>query len=248
MIADDWAWAPSSSSPTFAKHFRDGKHLALIGVLQRNSMHRLSNSVIGLSGDEIYRYDKRHLVPFGESIPPGVQWLVQRMRLALSDFTRGVDIAEAFVVRGERVLPHVCFEIMFGEELAESFRDAATAPTILAHLGNMVWFGRTIALDQELNASRMRSLEFQRPMIRADNVGVTAIIDRFGRVAAQIQPYTSAVLEGDVQGSVGLTPYARWASALGHWPLWVLALFPLVLSVAKRRSGGLCGFRTSPRP
>ena len=95
---------------------------------------------------------------------------------------------------------------------------------MFANLSNIGWFGDTIAIDQHLNISRMRSLEFQRPMLRATNTGATAIIDHRGRVTAWLRPHTRGVLDGKVEGRQGLTPYARWASRSGLAPLAALAL------------------------
>jgi apolipoprotein N-acyltransferase len=104
------------------------------------------------------------------------------------------------------------------------FGDAAQAPTIFANLSNIAWFGDTIAIDQHLNISRMRALEFQRPMLRATNTGATAIVDHRGRVTAWLPRHTRGALDGTVEGREGLTPYARWASRTGLAPLAALAL------------------------
>jgi apolipoprotein N-acyltransferase len=171
-----------------------------------------------------YRYDKRHLVPFGEFVPTGFRWFTRLMNIPLGDFDRGEEVPPSFAVSGQRVAPNICYEDLFGEELARRFGDEAQAPTLFANLSNIGWFGKTIAVDQHLNISRMRSLEFERPMLRATNTGATAIIDHRGRVLAQLPPHQEGVLAGQVQGRVGLTPYARWASHWGHWPLAALAL------------------------
>jgi apolipoprotein N-acyltransferase len=94
---------------------------------------------------------------------------------------------------------------------------------MFANLSNIGWFGDTIAVDQHLNISRMRALEFQRPMLRATNTGATVIIDHRGHVANGLKPYTRGVLEGPVQGRDGLTPFAWWASRWGLWPPAVAA-------------------------
>jgi apolipoprotein N-acyltransferase len=183
-----------------------------------------TNSVVGLSSGAPYRYDKVHLVPFGEFIPAGFRWFTDMMRIPLGDFSRGTPDAPSFPVRGQRVAPNICYEDLFGEELALRFADAARAPTILANVSNIAWFGDTVAVPQHLNITRLRTLELQRPMLRATNTGATAIVDHRGRVQAMLAPFTQGVLEGTVQGREGLTPFARWASRLGLMPYTVLAL------------------------
>ena len=184
--------------------------------------------------DGFYRYDKHHLVPFGEVIPFGFKWFVAMMNIPLGDFNRGVLVAPSFEVKGERIAPNICYEDLFGEELAARFTDAASAPTILANISNIGWFGETIAVEQHLNISRMRSLELQRPMLRATNTGATVVIDHQGHVTHTLAPHTQGVLSGTVQGRTGITPFARWAGWAGLAPLFVVAI-GLSVPLGRRR-------------
>ena len=210
--------------------FAEGGRAALVGVPLGSFAEGYTNSVAGLSAAAasapggFYRYDKHHLVPFGEFIPFGFRWFVDMMRMPLGDFNRGPLNAPSFVVKGERVGPNVCYEDLFGEELAARFADPARAPTIFANVSNIAWFGDSVAIDQHLQISRLRTLELQRPMLRATNTGATAVIDHRGVVTHALAPHTRGVLEATVQGREGLTPYARWASAFGLWPLGLAAL------------------------
>lgn len=210
------------------QHFQRGSTAALLGVPLGSFQAGYTNSAVGLSRDnpsatEVYRYDKHHLVPFGEFIPLGFRWFVDLMQMPLGDFNRGTPNAPSFTVKGERVAPNICYEDLFGEELAARFVDAARAPTVFANLSNIAWFGESVAVDQHLQISRLRALEFQVPMIRATNTGATVVIDRTGRVTHALPPHTRGVLEAQVQGASGVTPYAWWAGRLALWPLAVLA-------------------------
>jgi apolipoprotein N-acyltransferase len=223
-------------------HFRTGERAALVGLPLGDALTGYTNSAAGLSAASaavqggFYRYDKHHLVPFGEFIPTGFRWFVNLMNIPLGDFARGPLVAPSFEHRGERIAPNICYEDLFGEELAARFTDEAGAPTILANLSNIGWFGQTIAVDQHLHISRMRALELQRPMLRATNTGATVVIDHRGRVRHWIEPHTRGVLDGQVEGREGLTPFARWAARLGLWPL-VLIGVALVLGLARRDRG-----------
>jgi apolipoprotein N-acyltransferase len=83
-----------------------------------------------------------------------------------------------------------------------------------------------VAIDQHRNISRMRALEFERPMVRATNTGDTAVIDHRGQVTAALARHTRGVLLAPVQGrgpgagGDGITPFAWWAARFGLWPLW----------------------------
>lgn len=190
----------------------------LIGIPWSTAPGIYFNSVLGLGGDAAYRYDKHHLVPFGEFIPTGFRWFVDMMQMPLGDFGRGDLQQPAFRVKDQWVLPNVCYEDIFGEEIAAQLAAAADrgapVPSLLLNVSNIAWFGNTIALPQHLQASQMRSLELGRPMLRATNTGATAVIDERGRVMAQLVPFTRGTLEAQVQGRQGLTPYARMGNGV----------------------------------
>ena len=224
--------------------FRVAGRAAILGIPMGDPQHGYTNSALGLSASTTpmpggyYRYDKHHLVPFGEFVPLGFHWFTRMMNIPLGDFNRGPLVAPSFDVDGERIAPNICYEDLFGEELAARFVAPANAPTILANLSNIGWFGRTIAVEQHLRISRMRSLELQRPMIRATNTGATAVIDHHGVVTHALPPFSVGILEGTVEGRQGLTPFAHWAGRFGLWPLWAIGI-GLVL---------VCVFRPRPEP
>jgi apolipoprotein N-acyltransferase len=220
------------------QHFAAPGRGALVGVPLGDFDGGYTNSVAGLSADGAYRYDKWHLVPFGEFIPTGFRWFTELMNIPLGDFARGLPNPPSFRLAGQRIGPNICYEDLFGEELALRFADPATAPTLLANLSNIGWFGRTIAVDQHLHISRMRSLELQRAMLRATNTGATAIVDHRGRVVAQLPPHTAGVLSGSVEGREGVTPYAWWAARAGLAPLWALGLAVAAALSSHRVWGG----------
>ena len=224
-------------------HFSKPGRAALVGVPLGDFDTGYTNSVVGLSEQAAqaappaasYRYDKQHLVPFGEFIPTGFRWFTRMMNIPLGDFSRGVLNPPSFAVGAQRVAPNICYEDLFGEELARRFAVPALAPTVFANVSNIGWFGNTIAIDQHRHISRFRTLEFQRPMIRATNTGATAVIDHQGQVLAELPRHTQGVLQAQVEGRSGITPFAWWAGRAGLWPLVVLALVVCVVVGRKRR-------------
>ena len=226
--------------------FATGQQAALIGLPLGNFNAGYSNSVVGLKPDQphqpappglsgAYRYDKHHLVPFGEVIPPGFRWFIDLMHIPLGDFNRGAVGQPSFDWQGQRLAPNICYEDLFGEELGARFVDPARAPTIFVNVSNIAWFGNTVAIDQHLQISRMRALEFSRPMIRATNTGATVIIDYLGRVTHSLPRHTRGALVGEVQGRSGITPFAWWSARSGLWPLWALGLAVPGLALFLRR-------------
>ena len=212
---------------------------ALIGIPLGSSRAGYTNSVIALqpatsSTPAVYQYDKHHLVPFGEFVHPLFKWYLTLVNIPLSDFNRGSVSQPSFDWQGQRIAPNICYEDLFGEELAARFVDPVTAPTLMVNIGNIGWFGNTVAIDQHLNISRMRAIEFERPMIRATNTGATAIIDHTGRVTHSLARHTRGTLTGVVEGRSGNTPYANWAARFGLWPWWVL-IFTIISIAAYAR-------------
>lgn len=185
----------------------------------------------------LWRYDKHHLVPFGEFTPPWFKWFTRMMNNPLGDFERGALGQASFSWRGQRIGANICYEDLFSEELAVRFSAPELAPTILANISNLAWFGDTVAMEQHLHISRMRALEFERPVLRATNTGVSAIIDHLGRVTARLTPGVAGVLDGVVEGRTGLTPYASWVARFGLWPLWLAALCVVACAAWQTRMG-----------
>ncbi|MDD2546540.1 MAG: apolipoprotein N-acyltransferase [Burkholderiaceae bacterium] len=219
--------------------FAQGDRAALLGLPLGDEQQGYTNSVQGLSSapGTPYRYDKHHLVPFGEFIPPFFRWFTEMMNIPLGDFNRGAVGQPSFAWAGQRIAPNICYEDLFGEELGARFIDPARAPTVFVNFSNIGWFGDTLAIDQHLQISRMRALEFERPMVRATNTGATAIIDHRGVVTHQLARHTRGILQGTVEGrgldaasAADLTPYAMWVARWGLLPLGLGALCLLGLA------------------
>ncbi len=215
---------------------RTGSHVVLGAVgatLTDRGPTDLTNSLFGVTPRDatLHRYDKHHLVPFGEFVPWGFHWFVDMMHIPLGDFLRGTATPSGFAVADQRVALDICYEDLFGEEIAQTLRSMPEPATVLANSTNLAWFGDTIALDQHLQIARMRTLETGRPMLRATNTGTTAIIDAHGRVQGRLPTMTTGALTGSVQPYSGLTPYVRF----GNLPALGLALIALGLGLAMSR-------------
>ena len=211
----------------------------IIGVPWTTAPGVYLNSVLGIAnGAARYRYDKHHLVPFGEFIPPGARWFIDMMRIPLGDFGRGDLLQPPMQIKDQWLLPNICYEDLFGEEIAAQLSAAHSRGTpqasILLNVSNIAWFGNSIALPQHLQISQMRTLETGRPMLRATNTGATAVIDGRGRVTASLPPFTTGTLKARVQGMQGQTPYIVLGNSL---PVGLASLLLLCLWwIVRRRS------------
>ena len=203
-------------------------------VSYRNAVLGFQPQVAGSLSQTPYRYDKHHLVPFGEFVPGMFRWFTDLMNIPLGDFRSGGLAQAPFIWMGQRIAPNICYEDLFGDEIGANFRDAASAPTMLLNVSNIAWFGDTVAIDQHLAISRMRALEFERPMVRATNTGATVVIDHLGRVTHALPRLTRGVLVADVEGRGGITPFAWWVSRFGLWPLWGFALLTIATAFVLR--------------
>ena len=199
----------------------------IVGVPRAEAGEHYFNSAISLGVDPVQSYDKAHLVPFGEFIPYGFRWFVAMMNIPLGDFTRGARKPVPMELSGRQVALNICYEDLFGEEIIRQLPQA----NLLVNLSNIAWFGDSLAPDQHLQISRMRSLETGRPMLRATNTGATAVIDEHGRVTAALPYFTENVLTATVQGRSGATPYVRF----GNWPAVTFCALVLALCAGRGR-------------
>jgi apolipoprotein N-acyltransferase len=181
-----------------------------------------------------YVYSKNHLVPFGEFIPLGFGWFVDMLGMPLGEFRRGVIGQEPALIKGTtgqiRAAFNICYEDIFGEEIAIGARSAE----VLINLSNLAWFDRSVAIPQHLNIARMRTIETQRPMLRATNTGATAVINPDGTLAAAAPYWQEQTLTTKVTGTRGRTPFVKWT----NWPVTILVFTILALIAAgqaKRR-------------
>ncbi|MBI2381666.1 MAG: apolipoprotein N-acyltransferase [Gammaproteobacteria bacterium] len=169
---------------------------------------RYHNSVVVYGRGE-GEYHKQHLVPFGEYVPleAALRGLIGFFDLPMSAFTAG-ESGAALKSGGITLNPAICYEIAYPLQVA-----AVDADAILT-VSNDAWFGDSIGPHQHLEIARMRALENGRPLIRATNNGITALVDAQGRVTARLPQFEPGVLSGEIQPTTGRTPFARFGAGL----------------------------------
>jgi apolipoprotein N-acyltransferase len=185
------------------------------------------NSVLAMdrSSPGITWHNKHHLVPFSEffPVPKFIRDWLRLKGLPYSSFNRGAAHQEPLEAAGQRIAAGVCYEDAYGSTLLPAMRTA----TLLLNVTNDSWFAKSTARYQHLQISRLRAMETGRPMVRAANDGVSAVIGPHGEIDARAPEYEANVMRASLQPRTGLTPYAR----TGNWPILCLALFSGLFSV-----------------
>ena len=213
---------PETALPAFldqlpAEYLEELKTLArrqngdlIIGTITGTVSGAYYNSAVSLDASPVQIYSKQHLVPFGEMIPAGFAWFMAYANIPMSSFTPGPNNQAPLAVGGRNVAVNICYEDAFGNEIIRTLPQAG----LLANLSNTAWFGHSLAQAQHLQIAQMRAAETGRPMLRATNTGMTAIIDQRGIVQAALPPFETGVLNGRVSAYSGQTPFGRFGNLL----------------------------------
>lgn len=190
----------------------------LFGAVAYTDKQEQLNAALMLnpSGDEVSRYAKMYLVPFGEFVPPVFFW-VNKITKEAGDSVPGRSIAIPRV-DGHGVGGFICYESAF-PELVRRFADGGGE--VLVNLTNDGYFGRTAAREQHLLLARMRAVENRRWLLRPTNDGFTVSIDPAGRLRQQLPPYETTTGRLAFDWISSRTPYTMY----GDWfPFLCLAL------------------------
>ena len=235
-----WPEAALPALESDIRGFLDSLHAAararstdvIMGQLRRDpDTGAYYNAMVAFAGHEQWYY-KRRLVPFGEffPVPARVREWLRLMNLPYSDFEPGADDQRPLAAAGETFAPTICYEDAYASEQLQLARRS----TLLVNVTNDAWFGDSTAPHQHLDISRLRSLETGRPMLRATNDGVTALIAHDGTLTGTLPQFQAGVLTGTVEPRVGLTPYVRF----GNWPVLAIAFVAVGLGGAWPRRRG----------
>ncbi|VFP78727.1 Apolipoprotein N-acyltransferase [Candidatus Erwinia haradaeae] len=213
---------------TFDQKLRMSNTILVTGILDnrlKENTQKIYNSIIVFGANQPYnyfnssRYQKNHLVPFGEYVPLEhfFRSLSFFFNFPISGLSNGSYI-QPFLKAGKYNLSaSICYEVILRKKIHDNFRAEIDFFIVLS---NDAWFGKSIAPWQHIQMAQMRSLELGRPSLYSSNNGVTAIIDANGKITRVMPQYISGVLVEKVIPTTGLTPYARW----GNWSVWGITL------------------------
>jgi apolipoprotein N-acyltransferase len=181
--------------------------------------NRIYNSAVLVSpeGESIARYDKVHLVPFGEYVP-FKDWLsfAGGLTKEVGDFSRGHS-RQPLQAGDEKLGIFICYESVFPDEVRQFAENGAQ---VFVNISNDGWYGDSGAYAQHLKQARMRAIENDRWLLRTTNTGVTAAIDPFGRVAATVPRKIRTALDASYALVDSKTFYTRH----GDWLAYLCAI------------------------
>jgi apolipoprotein N-acyltransferase len=217
--------------PRVQAFVRETRIPMLIGSPDVGEDGRLYNSAFFLGPDGVIRgrYDKRHLVPFGEYVPlQRVFFFLDKLVTGIGDFGRGRS-ATVFQGDGYRFSVMICYEVIFPAEVREFTQAGAE---LLVNITNDAWFGESGAPYQHLAMAAIRAVENGSYLVRAANTGVSAVIAPTGAILAQTPLFVETGLAGTVYPRAGKTPYTRYGDVLA----WGCMVFLAGYGVALLRS------------
>ncbi|MCK3658482.1 apolipoprotein N-acyltransferase [Pasteurellaceae bacterium Pebbles2] len=201
----------------------------LIGTVYREpESGKLFNSIALVnkhySPTQTMRYNKHHLVPFGEYVP--LESLLRPLgsvfNLPMSAFQKGEAVQPDLLSKNRHFMGAICYEIIEGAQLQANLKQNSD---FILTISNDAWFGDSHGPWQHFQMARMRALELGKPVIRATNTGVTAFIDAQGKVIEKAPQFEATVLTQRIVPTEGKTPYA----ALGNKPLYFLSILLVLL-------------------
>src|SRR5580693_452490 len=192
-----------------------------------------SIEIVGRDGLLAQRYDKQHLVPFGEYVP--FASLLERAHI-----TQLVDIPGGFEAGSGRrslhvpglpdAMPLICYEAIFPIELG-SLVSGAERPGWLLNVTDDVWFGLTPGPYQHFAQARLRAIELGLPLVRDANSGISAVLDGLGREIVVAPLGAEGVLDAELPEALAPT----WQSRLGSIGAALIGLAFLAVAVAGKR-------------
>jgi apolipoprotein N-acyltransferase len=190
-----------------------------------------SASFFSPQGEVVGRYNKIHLVPFGEYVPyRDLFFFAHHLTRQVGDFSRGRE-RTVFTANGHRYGVFICYESIFGDEVRQFVKNGAE---VFVNISDDGWYGDTSAPWQHLNMARMRAIENHRWILRDTNTGVTASIDPYGRVVQSSPRHVFTSLPATYGFYDDLTFYTRHGDVFGY-SCCVVVLGVVLASLRKKR-------------
>jgi len=199
----------------------------LLGIVAHTPGGSPLNSAVLVSPDgiAISRYDKVHLVPFGEFVPWPLGF-ANKISTEVGDFAAGTRVVVS-PAGAHKIGTFICYESAFPNFVRQF---AAQGAEVMFNISNDGWFGKSAAREQHLSIVRMRAAENRRWILRSTNDGITATIDSAGRMRGSLPKYIEATSYTGFSYESALTLYTRW----GDWFPFLCAMLAVMSLLGTR--------------
>jgi apolipoprotein N-acyltransferase len=190
-----------------------------------------SAGLLSPTGEQISRYDKMHLVPFGEYVPlKRLLFFAESLTRQVGDFIPGTNYILS-TVDGHKVSTVICYESIF-PNLVRQFVKRGSGLIVL--ITNDGWFGQSSAPYQHLRMGVVRAVENRRYMVRTANTGISAIIDPYGRIEAKTPLGVRTILDGTAYFRSDRTFYTQYGDVFAYANVLVVILLLVWRTNARR--------------
>lgn len=186
-------------------------------VIYFNSAYLLSES-----GETLSRYDKMHLVPFGEFVPfRKILFFIEKLVVMIGDFGRGTE-ATVMETAGNRAGVSICYELIFPDLIRQAVKNGAN---FLVNITNDAWFGKSPASYQHMSMGALRAVENRVPLVRAANTGISGTIEATGKIKDETKLFVDDFrITQIVPATGGKTFYTRYGDVFSWLCLFATGL------------------------
>jgi apolipoprotein N-acyltransferase len=189
--------------------------------------YRNSAFLISPQRELLSRYDKIHMVPFGEYVPlKSILFFVNKLAYGIGNFEGGQDYT-VLDIPGGRFSATICYEVIFPDQVRRYVKDGAE---FLVNITNDAWFGRSAAPIQHLAMAVLRAVENRRYLVRAANTGISAIVDPSGRIVRASDIFVPAVMTDRIRAERTHTFYTRYGDLFA----WICIIFAVAVFITTR--------------
>ncbi|HME98858.1 MAG TPA: apolipoprotein N-acyltransferase [Terriglobia bacterium] len=185
-----------------------------------------SAGLLNPMGEQISRYDKMHLVPFGEYVPfKQLLFFAESLTRQVGEFVPGTDYTLS-TVDGHKISTIICYESIFPNLVRQSVKRGSNLIVLITNDG---WFGQSSAPYQHLRMGVVRAVENRRYMVRTANTGVSAIIDPYGRIEARTPVGVRTILDGLAHFRSDRTFYTEYGDVFAYANVLLVILFLILV-------------------
>lgn len=199
----------------------------------REGQPQLTNSalVVDPAGHAVGRYDKIHLVPFGEYVPfKDLLFFANKLTREVGDFARGTE-RKVFDLNGLKAAVVICYESIFPDEVRQF---TANGAQVLINISNDGWYGETGAPFQHMLMARMRAIENHRWLLICTNSGITASVDPYGRVVSNAPRNVRTAVAVPFSPQIEMTFYSRNGDIFA----WICVVISILAVFLRARVAG----------